>query len=1249
MGRDCTDQNNDIDALIESQRKSYEDEVILAVNAFIGQPSKLAMKQAKTNFQKKHAKIDYDYHQKLHDMLVNFFIENGEIGFKHRIYLEPQKQIENFYNLMASKFGGLAITPTTMLMQRRPRAVYQYLKNIIDRTKGKGKFKKRVGIPDIERAAAPPSLVAAKTDRFGILARLLESAQRLSDNVKQATLPFQSAIELVRTRVGNNIVNLIQGETVTLNNASMDGIYGFRDRDHREVILVGESKDSYTVIYEDDPDRVRTKLKKSDVNITEEGLTIALVEKYRDEFFNDLLHGQARYIVPSTIPTDVKARRKWLKSDDGKAVADKLRRMERYGDINVKSPDVRTVNYKGVTYHYVMVKQGEESVGESYNAYLIMAEEKGKADVHTVDSGYDPALFKEALREGFYRSQVHMSVSPILTKRGKFIKDSVDKRWQSFVRMPKQPQQNIMDDPLPSKPDEGIFYNSIWDQMLVFRTEDTKIGIDMKSRIGDHETSLNALLNRLKRTLKLKGQLSKEKIEEIITSITNLGGIESRVIVSKDGTIHTANSYFTTKGENYGPVSFHKRERDRFVDQVISDMQERKMQQADELTDKEMKALDADIEQATEYARMMAGLDDNSTEEYRSRLVYLQTAVHTKHRKVSSDLTKRRKDDRVHPEYLDRTYTTLARGDLIVEVVDGIEQLTKLVETPELLADEIDYLINRVKMSMGDPDTRAGWGSLKLGNQHVADQLNRVKRMLNMNQDWDAAGAQKLFLTLNALVVMVTLGSRQALGNRTQNINEAIVGGWPLLIKAWTEYKTPYWQGVINNTGLLNIVFQFQDFMMGGQDVKWTDAGLVTHPMLLMGSFGFAETIPTRPFYHWTKIRRLGRDKFISDAKNKKGQKFQLQTYEWLMRLAGKGKGMVGAPSAEGLERLDIEYLAELYWDLLFSTQDEQTEELTIARIKGLAGEISETRLKKMVSWKLSWWFSIAGETGKEFFTFTGGEKANRGIGAVFAIMMADENGSLGDKLLPKKAYDDNGKEVSVEDRHLTDEAVNIARNAVYATQFGMNQLYLGEMFGGAGKSGLQFKSFPYQQVIRDFNTFDMFMKGSGGAWSAGDMVARLMREQGRVVSDAFRVGAGDKTYKYSPGRKDIDQEARAFIRMIATRGAASFMAGMTEVLPVISYIARMAAGRQGFGMMRSMENPIFGLLIRWLIISTFMANDWDDEDEDKREREFFDDIARVIFPVFISIWWQLIRERKEMIEDDDIPALFEMPDYISY
>jgi hypothetical protein len=212
-----------------------------------------------------------------------------------------------------------------------------------------------------------------------------------------------------------------------------------------------------------------------------------------------------------------------------------------------------------------------------------------------------------------------------------------------------------------------------------------------------------------------------------------------------------------------------------------------------------------------------------------------------------------------------------------------------------------------------------------------------------------------------------------------------------------------------------------------------------------------------------------------------------------------------------------------------------------------------------------------------------------------------------------------------------------------------MNQLYLGEMFGGAGKSGLQFKSFPYQQVIRDFNTFDTFMKGSGGMWSVGDMTSRLMRAQAQVIADGFRVMAGDQTYKYSPGRQDIDQEARAFIRMLGTRTMASVIGAFTEIGGLVAGIARIAAGRSGFGMMRSMENPIFGLLIRWLMISMFMAMDWDDDDEDEKTEQFFDDITRVLVPVWIALWWQSFKEQKEMIDEDEIPGFLEVPEHLNY
>jgi hypothetical protein len=223
-----------------------------------------------------------------------------------------------------------------------------------------------------------------------------------------------------------------------------------------------------------------------------------------------------------------------------------------------------------------------------------------------------------------------------------------------------------------------------------------------------------------------------------------------------------------------------------------------------------------------------------------------------------------------------------------------------------------------------------------------------------------------------------------------------------------------------------------------------------------------------------------------------------------------------------------------------------------------------------------------------------------------------------------------------------------MARNAVYATQFGMNQLYLGEMFGGAGKSGLQFKSFPYQQVIRDFNTFDMFMKGSGGIWGVGDMTARLIRTQGQIMSDLFRVWMGDKTYKFSPGRENIDQEARSLIRILGTRTMASIIVAFTEIGGLVAGVARIATGRTGFGMMRSMENPIFGLLIRYLMFMAFFAGDWDD-DEDEKIKQFLEDISRLLIPVFVSLWWQGIKEDKEMIEEDEIPGFLEVPEHLKY
>ncbi len=411
--------------------------------------------------------------------------------------------------------------------------------------------------------------------------------------------------------------------------------------------------------------------------------------------------------------------------------------------------------------------------------------------------------------------------------------------------------------------------------------------------------------------------------------------------------------------------------------------------------------------------------------------------------------------------------------------------------------------------------------------------------------------------------------------------------------------------------------------MLAGQEVKLTDAGVVSHPLLRMITFGFSESIPTMNVFRWIKIWRMGRDKFIENAKTKKGPKEVRQIYEFLMREADR---------AEGIERKDIEYLAENWWDLFFATEEVKNEEFVKSRIKNLAGIVSENKLKRMVSWTLSYMFNI--KAGEEFFTFTGGEKANRSITIVTSLMLADQIGALPSTTKMVKADDNTGDTVMVDDKFLSDEAVNIARNAVYNHQFGMSQVYLGEIFGGAGKSIFQYKAYPLQQTIYDFNKMSNFMRGSSGQ---GDQILRLLTESGRTVNNWWLVGKGDKTKKYSPGQFGPDHEARATLRQLMTRLFASILASFTELLPGFGYGIRMVLGNTSFGAIRSMENPIAAIFFRLVALNVALGVDWDDDDHNV---DMLDDIARLILPVFISLAIQSLLELKRAEERDELPLI---------
>ena len=101
-------------------------------------------------------------------------------------------------------------------------------------------------------------------------------------------------------------------------------------------------------------------------------------------------------------------------------------------------------------------------------------------------------------------------------------------------------------------------------------------------------------------------------------------------------------------------------------------------------------------------------------------------------------------------------------------------------------------------------------------------------------------------------------------------------------------------------------------------------------------------------------------------------------------------------------------------------------------------------------------------------------------------------------------------------------------------------------------------------------------------------------------------------------------------------------MAAFIEVLPGIGYSVRLMTGNTAFGAVRSMENPIAGVFMRLIALTVATGLDWNDDDENN---EIYDDIARLILPVIVSMAIQYIIAKKDMYEEGKLPlSIFDIP-----
>ena len=174
-----------------------------------------------------------------------------------------------------------------------------------------------------------------------------------------------------------------------------------------------------------------------------------------------------------------------------------------------------------------------------------------------------------------------------------------------------------------------------------------------------------------------------------------------------------------------------------------------------------------------------------------------------------------------------------------------------------------------------------------------------------------------------------------------------------------------------------------------------------------------------------------------------------------------------------------------------------------------------------------------------------------------------------------------------------------------------MTKVHMGEAFGGGGDSIWQYKGYPLQQMLHDWRVFQAFMNGEGTA--SGTM--RLMNEMGKVMHEfASRKG-------YSPNDPNVDEDARAVIRLMFSRGAMSSVGVLFEVLP---YTRRLLLGsnhRLMTNILSGAENPIFKITLRAISNGIIFAAFDDDEKAENGITDTGLDILRLFLPLWMTFW----------------------------
>lgn len=1151
---------------------------------------------------------------------------------------DPEVYNHEIIDYLSKRFR-MAADPITLWKKATPRRILAISKSVnAIMSLQETRYGKK--IPWFERALFPAVFFAMRFDISGLLYRFIQNSTNIVENARRYAAPYSNAYNDImssyRASIRTGLENLFdnnggywKAEDIMVNWIKREGIK-VRNQHNDEVVWYGSIKQDDEVfheIYDEESDSLRSV---PEADLSRDELITAIYNKYTHELTHHMLSGRIRRV-------------KWIDPEDlndpkfldatyiKEKINDIFRQMEwrrERGEVP-SHRNYYTTEYNGKAYNYVIIKAHYQDF--SYAVIVKHSDLEGKNPVkymHIDKSGQVTsdkrgtklstfqAREDNVFRDGFYKSDDYRSFGTYWNEQGEITGYEMGREFSNLnnVWMPNQPSDALISvkgivDTAKTGLYPGVKPIILDEAITKMRKLYERISKELKDKGKEEQVRVNRWFtglgpdgqSRIQKALSKHFDVS--TMEKLIEELRNQLNIGLRIYWDEDGFAHSINADYSEISEYYATRQFDNNDLYEMLTKTIEEFGDR-ISNTMPKTPVEEKKLKFDKRLLEEMKQSLS--DMFSDDPHRVKANIASQNVFTKHRSIWTDPNKELVDGDIFDKYVNHMFQGFTRSDLMFSALEAIEAASKFSPAGTISKDMFEIVSNRIKMAYGDPEVKGGIGKLDYSYSRVASIMNKLPFSHGKHT---AASVEQSIRFQRGILTATLLGATGAMRNRTQTINTFIKSGWRITHKAFKMLKDQpdMVKAIIDNSGIDELTNFWIEMLAAGGNIHMGDAGALKVP------FTRYIHIPTRTLTDFWQLVRLDKAKAIKQGHPDIDSALLAMEDSRVDNLLKREKRRVTSEA----EKRNIETLRKLFIELMVTPKLEDNAEnraLLEKRFKALLGEVTNNRMRRMVSWKLTWWWDAF---APEMFTFTESERTMRKHSALVALLVAQEAGQLGEGELITKTHVDpltgRTKSIEVRDIYLTDKAVSIMRNAVYNEMFGMSQVHTGEGMVGFGAHLGLFKSYSYNQMIHDHEVFASWVSGN---MDAKDAMNRIFNALAYTTSRAWKGFFKGHKYSYDVMDKNVDADAIAVLRLMSTRFAISVLAACVESIATMRFMRKLA----GYNMLIGGENPMFAIAIR-VFLNTMLIASLDDDD--LFEGKLLDvgwDIMRMLMPVIITL-----------------------------